>query len=65
MLSLYIRNISNTYDVANYEYIVMVNAETIAEGKVYNHHRVDGWKKLVEKILKSESVGEDDIEDKG
>lgn len=65
MLSLYIRNISNTYDVANYEYIVMVNAEMIAEGKVYSHHRADGWKKLVEKILKSESVGEDDIEDKG
>lgn len=64
MLTLYIRNITNTGDIANYEYIVMVNAEKIAEGKVYNHHRADGWKKLVEKILKSESVGEDDIENK-
>ena len=65
MLTLYIHNISKCAPVSDYEYVVMVNAEKIAEGKVYSHHRADGWKKLVEKILKSESVGEDDIEDKG
>lgn len=65
MLTLYVRNVTNTHDIADYKYVVMVNAKMIAEGKVYSHHRADGWKKLVEKILKSESVGEDDIEDKG
>ena len=65
MLTLYIHNISKCAPVSDYEYVVMVNEEKIAEGMVYSHHREDGWKKLVEKILKSESIGEDDIEDKG
>lgn len=41
MLTLYIR------DIADYEYVVMINAEKIAEGKVLKHRRKDGWAPLV------------------
>jgi hypothetical protein len=50
MLSLYVRNVKTVKGIADYEYVVMVNAETIAEGKVTGHRRRDGWGKLVKRI---------------
>jgi hypothetical protein len=34
MLTLYIQNVKTVKGIADYKYIVMVNAEKIAEGKV-------------------------------
>ena len=48
MMTLYTRNLDGK-PVSTYEYIVMVNAEKIAEGKV-KHRRTDGWAILVSKI---------------
>jgi hypothetical protein len=48
MLNVYIRNLDGK-PTSTYEYIVMVNAEKIAEGKV-KHKRKDGWAVLVKKI---------------
>lgn len=50
MLSIYCRNIKTLNDIADYEYIVMINAEKIAEGKIKKHRRKDGWGKLVKRI---------------
>ena len=50
MLELYIRNTGDKKGISNYEYIVMINAEKIAEGKIKKHKRVDGWAKLVKRI---------------
>jgi hypothetical protein len=50
-MSIYIRNITGK-PISNYEYIVMVNAEKIAEGRVNGHTRKDGWAKLLELIAK-------------
>jgi hypothetical protein len=52
MLEVYVRNIKTVKDIADYEYIVMINAEQIAEGKILKHKRSDGWGPLVERIGK-------------
>jgi hypothetical protein len=57
MLTLYIRNIKTVKGIADYEYIVMVNAEKIAEGEVKGHKRSDGWAKLVHKIADESRKG--------
>jgi len=55
MLELYIRNVLHRKThIADYEYIVMVNAEKIAEGKVLKHRRKDGWVPLVRRIVEQE-----------
>ena len=55
MLAIYIRNIKTTKDdIADYEYVVMVNAEKIAEGKIKKHKRSDGWEPLVRRIAQQE-----------
>lgn len=38
-------------DVGNYNVKVMVNQRMIAQGRVENHQRNEGWEKLVEKFL--------------
>jgi len=50
MLTVYVRNIKTKNNIANYEYIVMVNAEKIAEGKIKKYKRSDGWALLVKRI---------------
>jgi hypothetical protein len=50
MLTVYIKNVKTIKDIADYEYIVMVNAEKIAEGKIEKHERSDGWARLVKRI---------------
>ena len=51
MLELYIRNaLHRKTDIDDYEYVVMINAEKIAEGTVKGHKRSDGWGKLVKRI---------------
>jgi hypothetical protein len=55
MLTLYVRNIKTVRGVANYEYIVMSDAEKIAEGTVKGHRRKDGWRPLVKKIVEQEA----------
>ena len=50
MLEIYIRNTRTKNDIADYEYVVMINAEKIAEGKILRHRRGDGWGKLVKRI---------------
>jgi len=54
MLTLYIRNLKTLKGIADYEYIVMVNAEKIAEGNVKGHRRKDGWVPLVKRIVEQE-----------
>ena len=56
MLTVYIRNIKTVKGIADYEYIVMVNAEKIAEGKVIGHKRKDGWAPLVKRIAEESMV---------
>ena len=58
MLTLYIRNESQCKPISDYEYIVMVNAEKIAEGKVKKHKRSSGWVPLVRRICEQEEVGQ-------
>jgi hypothetical protein len=60
MLALYIRNVRTKNDIADYEYLVMVNAELIAEGKIKGHNRADGWKPLVKRIAENEGDGCED-----
>jgi hypothetical protein len=55
MLSLYIRNITGK-PISDYEYVVMVNAEKIASGKILKHRRSDGWAKLVRRIADLNAV---------
>ena len=50
MLEIYIRNTRTKNDIADYEYVVMINAEKIAEGTVKKHRRADGWAPLVKRI---------------
>jgi hypothetical protein len=54
MLTIYCQNIKTVKDIANYKYIVMVNAEKIAEGKIKKHRRSDGWIPLVKRIVEQE-----------
>jgi hypothetical protein len=55
MLEIYIHNL-NGKPVSNYEYIVMVNADKIAGGKVIGHKRSDGWIPLVKRICEQEEA---------
>ena len=56
MLEIYIRNVG----ISNYEYIVMINAEKIAEGEVKGHKRSSGWVPLVKRIAEQhEGVADD------
>jgi len=57
MLTLYIRNVKTKNNIADYEYIVMVNAEKIAKGTIKKHKRSDGWKPLVKRIAENEGDG--------
>ena len=50
MLEIYVRRIKPKKDKAYHEYLVFVNAEKIAEGKVRGHKRSDGWVSLVKRI---------------
>lgn len=51
MLELYIRNVLHRKtDIDDYEYVVMINAEKIAEGKIKGHKRSTGWAPLVKRI---------------
>jgi hypothetical protein len=54
MLALYLRNIRTIDDTADYEYVVMVNAQKIAEGSIKGHKRGDGWQPLVRRIVERE-----------
>jgi len=54
MLEIYVRNIKTKNDISNYEYLVMVNAEKIAEGKILRHRRKDGWMPLIKRIVEQE-----------
>ena len=56
MLSLYIRNISKGKPVSDYDYVVMVNSEKIAAGKILKHRRSDGWAQLVRRIADLNAV---------
>lgn len=38
----------------NYEYQVRVNQDVIAEGRLLDHKRSAGWKKLVQQLLDQE-----------
>ena len=60
MLEIYIRNIGDKKGISNYEYIVMINAEKIAGGKIKKHKRVDGWAKLVKRIAEQHEGPVDD-----
>jgi len=50
MLTLYIRNVKTVKGVADYEYLVAVNATVIEKGFLSGHKRKDGWAVLVKKI---------------
>ncbi len=51
MLEAYIRNVLHRKtEIDDYEYVVMINAEKIAEGKIKKHKRADGWGPLVRRI---------------
>ena len=54
MLSIYIQNTKTIDDIADYEYVVMVNAQKIAEGSIEGHKRGDGWQPLVRRIVEQE-----------
>ena len=59
MLTLYIRNTTGCKPTSDYEYIVMVNATVISEGKIEKHKRKDGWAVLVKKIAEQHLEEED------
>jgi len=50
MLEIYVRNTGDKKGISDYEYIVMVNAEKIAGGKILKHRRKDGWVPLIKRI---------------
>jgi hypothetical protein len=50
MLILKIKNITKTFDVADYHFEIAVNDQTIAIGKVRNHRRVTGYAALLDEI---------------
>lgn len=51
MLSIYIRNITGSNDMSDYKYIVMVDAEVLARGKITKHRRKDGWLQLLKRLI--------------
>jgi hypothetical protein len=50
MLILKIKNITRTFDVADYHFELAVNDQTIAIGKVRNHRRRTGYASLIDDI---------------
>jgi len=61
MLEIYVRRIKPKKGKAYYEYLVFVNAEKIAEGKVRGHRRKDGWVSLVKRIAEQHEFENDRI----
>ena len=57
MLSIHVRNVSGLADVSDYDYLVFVNDKKIAEGKVKEHTRSDGWALLVGRIVEQNLGG--------
>jgi len=53
MLILKIHN-DSTGDklIGNYNYSVFVNYDKIAEGRIENHNRLNGWEGLIQKLAK-------------
>ncbi len=52
MLILKIKNISDLAPTSDYVWHAFINDKMIANGKVTGHYRPDGWKALVEKVVK-------------
>ncbi len=50
MITLYIRKIKMVNNIADYEYIVMADAEKITSGRIAKQHYKDGWAPLVKRI---------------
>uniref|UniRef100_A0A6M3LRE5 Uncharacterized protein n=1 Tax=viral metagenome TaxID=1070528 RepID=A0A6M3LRE5_9ZZZZ len=50
MLTLYIENTGTVNGVTDYKYVVMTDAEKIAEGRIKGHKWSDGWRQLVKMI---------------
>jgi hypothetical protein len=59
-MEVYVRNIKTVEDIADYEYLVFINAEKIAEGKIKKHKRSAGWKPLMKRIAENEGDGCED-----
>ena len=60
MLDLYIQNITGSHDVADYKYVVMVDATMVAEGGIIGHKRSDGWAALVKRIAENHMEDDND-----
>ena len=56
MLAIYItRDADDTDDTAaRYGYVVKINYETIATGRIEGHNRADGWRALVRRVVEEE-----------
>ena len=52
MLIIQILNVRTVDGVADYKYLVRVNENPIARGEIKGHRRADGWKVLVERLVK-------------
>lgn len=55
-LYVYIRNISGSAPVSDYEVEIRVNRQIIARGLVLDHTRRDGWRELLRRIADSPDV---------
>ena len=53
MLIVKIKNITGTFDVADYHFEIAVNDQTIAIGKVRNHRRSTGYAALLDDVAES------------
>ena len=58
MLTLNVLNIAGTNEIADYRWTALVNNVVIERGEFTGHLRSDGWKKLVEKIVKQPMVSD-------
>lgn len=60
MLIVTLRNLSHDLpEVSDYEYAIYVNRSCIASGKVYGHHRSEGWQALL--VLLTKQSGEQEL----
>jgi hypothetical protein len=59
MLIITLRNISDTDDVADYDWHVYVNKNEIANGIVMSHVRAEGWRGLLSKLIAQPEEGWD------
>jgi hypothetical protein len=59
-LIVVITNKSQLKPISDYNYEVLIGdgteagSKSIAHGKVYGHHRAEGWKVLVDRVLEAE-----------